>query len=296
MLRLSTTRFTSAHLSKVISHSFRVPFCSSLLRIRSRLSVPPHSAIQRVSRRSYAYNTVTMSPATISSAEVTESATKKRKLGDSEEVTEVPSGSAIPAAPVLQVKLLSDKAKVPTRGSALAAGYDIYGVEDFLIKAQDRGIIATDLAVAIPAGYYGRIAPRSGLATKHGLQTGAGVVDADYRGPLKILLFNQSNEDFQVHAGDRIAQMVIEKIITPEVVAVAELDETDRGENGFGSTGGFGGKPTNVVEDVAMKETEEKTVFVEQATEPVATSPASENEPEKTEAPAEETAPEKSEP
>ncbi|KAK9245562.1 dUTP diphosphatase [Lipomyces tetrasporus] len=173
-----------------------------------------------------------MSPATISSApiteQVTESSNKKRKLVDSDLV--------------LQVKLLSDKAKTPTRGSLLAAGYDIYGVEDVLIKAQDRAMIATDIAVAIPAGHYGRIAPRSGLATKHGIQTGAGVIDADYRGPLKMLLFNQSNQDFQIHAGDRIAQMVIEKIITPEIVTVAELDETDRGANGFGSTGGFGAR------------------------------------------------------
>ncbi|KAK9324417.1 dUTPase-like protein [Lipomyces orientalis] len=222
-----------------------------------------------------------MSPATISSApvteEVTESSNKKRKLVDSDLV--------------LQVKLLSDKAKAPTRGSALAAGYDIYGVEDVLIKAQDRAMIATDIAVAIPAGHYGRIAPRSGLATKHGIQTGAGVIDADYRGPLKMLLFNQSNQDFQVHAGDRIAQMVIEKIITPEVVTVAELDETDRGANGFGSTGGFGDKQVNVVEDTVMEEAEQNTVFVEQAAEPVATSPASENEPEKTGAAVEDTAP-----
>ncbi|KAK9241351.1 dUTPase-like protein [Lipomyces kononenkoae] len=237
-----------------------------------------------------------MSPATISSSQVNESATKKRKLVDSEDKTEIPSlPAAVSSTPVLQVKLLSDKAKVPTRGSALAAGYDIYGVEDYLIKAQDRGVIETDIAVAVPAGYYGRIAPRSGLATKHGLQTGAGVVDADYRGPLKILLFNHSNKDFQVHAGDRLAQMVIEKIITPEVVAVAELDETERGSNGFGSTGGFGGQPAKAAEDAVMKEPKEKAVFVEQASEPVATSPASENEPANIDVPAAQTAPEKSE-
>ncbi|KAK9368658.1 dUTPase-like protein [Lipomyces kononenkoae] len=277
----AVTRAVRAHIGKLIPPSTRVTFRSLHLCIRSSPSSSSPPSVQLISRRFFRSKSITMSPATISSSQA----------------TSVPA--AVPTAPVLQVKLLSDKAKVPTRGSALAAGYDIYGVEDYLIKAQDRGIIETDIAVAIPAGYYGRIAPRSGLATKHGLQTGAGVVDADYRGPLKILLFNHSNEDFQVHAGDRIAQMVIEKIITPEVVAVPELDNTERGSNGFGSTGGFGVRPAKGAEDAAMKEQPEakEAVFVEQTSEPVVTSPASENGPENIQVPATttETAPEKAE-
>jgi dUTP pyrophosphatase len=83
----------------------------------------------------------------------------------------------------------------------------------------------------------GRIAPRSGLAAKHSIQTGAGVIDADYRGQVKVLLFNHGENDFEVKEGDRIAQLVLERIYTPEVVAVEELEESVRGAGGFGSTG-----------------------------------------------------------
>ncbi len=83
----------------------------------------------------------------------------------------------------------------------------------------------------------GRIAPRSGLAAKNFIDTGAGVIDADYRGPVKVLLFNHGESDFEVKEGDRIAQLVIERIYTPEVVEVEELEESVRGAGGFGSTG-----------------------------------------------------------
>lgn len=83
----------------------------------------------------------------------------------------------------------------------------------------------------------GRIAPRSGLAVKHFIDTGAGVIDSDYRGEVKVLLFNHSEVDFEVKEGDRIAQLVIERIYTPEVVVVEELEESVRGAGGFGSTG-----------------------------------------------------------
>lgn len=83
----------------------------------------------------------------------------------------------------------------------------------------------------------GRIAPRSGLASKHFIDTGAGVIDADYRGPVKVLLFNHGDADFAVDEGDRIAQLVLERVATPDVVEAAELDESARGAGGFGSTG-----------------------------------------------------------
>lgn len=83
----------------------------------------------------------------------------------------------------------------------------------------------------------GRIAPRSGLASKHSISTGAGVIDADYRGPVKVLLFNHGEVDYEIKEGDRIAQLVLERIYTPEVQEVEELDETVRGAGGFGSTG-----------------------------------------------------------
>jgi len=97
--------------------------------------------------------------------------------------------------------------------------------------------VPTDLSIAVPEGTYGRVAPRSGLAVKHFLDVGAGVVDADYRGPLGVVLFNFGKEDYQVREGDRIAQLVLERIVTPDVLEVESLDDTQRGEGGFGSTG-----------------------------------------------------------
>lgn len=141
--------------------------------------------------------------------------------------------------PKLKVLLRSDKARVPTKGSKLAAGYDIYASEAGIVPAHGQGMIKTDLTVIVPVGTYGRIAPRSGLAAKHGISTGAGVVDADYRGEIKIILFNHSDQDFDITQGDRIAQLVLEKILLTDVeeITLEQLDETERGSGGFGSTG-----------------------------------------------------------
>ena len=151
-------------------------------------------------------------------------------------------------------------------------------------------MVRTDLSLAIPEDCYGRVAPRSGLAWKHSIDTGAGVIDCDYRGPLKVILFNFSDTDFavsffpaesrhlsgqylipakslwngtfltvlhdvavtkhhvlsmQVKTGDRIAQLILERITIADVQVVDDLDGTDRGEGGFGSTGGFGNKQEN---------------------------------------------------
>ena len=116
------------------------------------------------------------------------------------------------AAPALQVQLLAPTAKAPTRGSAFAAGYDLYASRAATIPARGRAMVETDISVAVPEGTYGRVAPRSGLAVKHGIDTGAGVIDADYRGPVKVLLFNFSDVDFAINEGDRIAQLVIERV------------------------------------------------------------------------------------
>ncbi|KAF2968732.1 hypothetical protein GQX73_g4828 [Xylaria multiplex] len=140
-------------------------------------------------------------------------------------------------SPPLLIKKLSDKARLPTRGSAFAAGYDMYSSQAATVPARGKVLVDTDIAIAVPAGTYGRIAPRSGLASKHSIQTGAGVIDADYRGQVKILLFNHSDTDYAIAEGDRIAQLVIERIYTPKVVEVAELEESVRGAGGFGSTG-----------------------------------------------------------
>ncbi|KAF1349287.1 dUTP diphosphatase [Lizonia empirigonia] len=154
-----------------------------------------------------------------------------------------PSIAAAAAAEhALQVQLLSATATAPTKGSAFAAGHDLYSARDTVIPARGRAIVATDIAISVPVGTYGRVAPRSGLAAKHGIDTMAGVIDADYRGPVGVILANLSDVDFAVKTGDRIAQLIVEKIAMPEVVVVEKLEESVRGAGGFGSTGGFGAK------------------------------------------------------
>ncbi|CAO3571427.1 unnamed protein product [Mortierella alpina] len=137
----------------------------------------------------------------------------------------------------LLVKKLSDKARIPTRGSKHAAGFDLYSAKAMIIPAQSQGIVPTDISIAVPEGTYGRVAPRSGLAVKHFVDVGAGVVDYDYRGPLGIVLFNFGKNDFVVEEGDRIAQLVLEKIHMCDALEVEDLDSTERGSGGFGSTG-----------------------------------------------------------
>ncbi|CAA3019812.1 deoxyuridine 5 -triphosphate nucleotidohydrolase-like [Olea europaea subsp. europaea] len=137
----------------------------------------------------------------------------------------------------LRVKKLSEKAVLPSRASPLSAGYDLSSAIETKVPARGKALIPTDLSIAIPEGTYARIAPRSGLAWKHSIDVGAGVIDADYRGPIGVILFNHSDVDFEVKAADRIAQLIIEKILTPEVTEVDDLDSTIRGSGGFGSTG-----------------------------------------------------------
>ena len=95
----------------------------------------------------------------------------------------------------------------------------------------------TGIAIAIPPSFYARIAPRSGLSVKSSIDIGAGVVDADYRGPVKVCLIYNGTSDFKVNIRDRIAQLILEQIITPDIQEVSELDDTSRGSSGFGSTG-----------------------------------------------------------
>lgn len=137
----------------------------------------------------------------------------------------------------LKVKKLSDKAVLPSRGSPLSAGYDLSSAVETKVPARGKALIATDLSIAIPEGTYARIAPRSGLTWKNSIDVGAGVIDADYRGPVGVILFNHSDVDFEVKVGDRIAQLIIQKIMTPDVFEVDDLDSTVRGAGGFGSTG-----------------------------------------------------------
>ena len=145
--------------------------------------------------------------------------------------------SQSPSSIPLLIQKLSPSATIPTRGSAHAAGYDIYASTPTTISAKNKALVSTSIAIAVPPGTYGRIAPRSGLASKHFLDTGAGVIDADYRGEVKVLLFNFSDTDYEVKQGERVAQLVLERIVTPDVVEVETLEVSMRGAGGFGSTG-----------------------------------------------------------
>ena len=150
----------------------------------------------------------------------------------------IPMAAASGVSYSLKVHRLRETAVLPTRGSHGAAGYDLYSVEDKLIASKDRAVVQTGLAIGVPPGSYGRIAPRSGLALKHGIDVGAGVVDADYVGEVGVVLFNHDyRSDFFVKRGDRIAQLVLECIYRPDVVEVSETACTSRGGAGFGSTG-----------------------------------------------------------
>jgi dUTP pyrophosphatase len=132
---------------------------------------------------------------------------------------------------------LHPAAKLPTRGSAHAAGLDLCSIEDVLLEAGARAAVRTGLSVAIPEGFYGRVAPRSGLAVNYGLDVLAGVIDSDYRGEIICALVNHGRERFVIEAGQRVAQLIIEAIITPEPAWADALEETARGAGGFGSTG-----------------------------------------------------------
>ena len=141
------------------------------------------------------------------------------------------------APTALLIKRLTPQAILPIRGSPHSAGLDLSASIETVIPAKGKGIVKTGLSVACPANTYARIAPRSGLAVKKFIDVGAGVVDADYRGEVGVVLFNFGDEDFTVAPGDRVAQLIIEQIVMSEVVEVDELDETVRGAGGYGSTG-----------------------------------------------------------
>ena len=129
----------------------------------------------------------------------------------------------------------------PTRASSLAAGFDIVAANENPIEIMPgkRTLVPSGIAIALPEGYEAQIRPRSGLAFKHGVTVlnSPGTIDADYRGEIKVILINHGEEPFVVERGMRIAQMLIARVDAPELVPVAVLSDTVRGEGGFGSTG-----------------------------------------------------------
>ena len=139
----------------------------------------------------------------------------------------------------IKIKKLSETAQIPTKASEYAAGYDLYAGEDIKIWSNTTEMIPTNLAVEIPEGYFGAIYARSGLAAKRGLRPAncVGVIDSDYRGGIVIALRNDSNHSQNIKKGDRIAQLVIQPYAPVEFHEVIELDCSERGSCGFGSTG-----------------------------------------------------------
>jgi dUTP pyrophosphatase len=140
----------------------------------------------------------------------------------------------------IPITLTHVAAKMPKRACPTDAGADLHAVENYVLHPGDRIAIETGLSLAIPEGFYGQIAPRSGLAAKSGVMTMAGVIDASYRGAVKAILYNASplgSPPVRISTGDRIAQLIILPCSLAEFITVESLPDTTRGQGGFGSSG-----------------------------------------------------------
>ena len=139
----------------------------------------------------------------------------------------------------LYVKQLTTESVVPTYAHEDDAGMDLRSSEDVILPAGGRGLVGTGIAMALPQGYVGLVHPRSGLAAKNGVTVlnAPGTIDEGYRGEVKVILLNTSDEAFVITPGDRIAQLIIQKVEHPRVIVMEDLGDTTRGEGGFGSTG-----------------------------------------------------------
>ena len=150
----------------------------------------------------------------------------------------MPSTNSVPVA----IKRLAhgEGLDLPAYATEGAAGMDVLAAEDVMLAPGARHAVATGLAVAIPPGFEIQVRPRSGLALKHGISVPntPGTIDSDYRGELKVILINHGAEDFAIRRGDRIAQLVLAPVTLASWLEVDSLDETARGQGGFGSTGG----------------------------------------------------------
>ena len=132
---------------------------------------------------------------------------------------------------------LSEAGRAPERKSDESAGYDLRSAHRAAVPAHGKVVVKTDIQILVPEGTYARIAPRSSLAAQEHIDVGAGVVDRDYRGNVQVVLFNHGSAEFVVEKGDRIAQLICERIAYPEVQQCETLPCTHRGTDGFGSTG-----------------------------------------------------------
>jgi len=142
---------------------------------------------------------------------------------------------------MLQIKFvkLREGAHIPQKAHEDDAGFDLYASEDSMLKAHDFGCVPTAISIELPHGTEAQVRPRSGLAAKHGITVlnAPGTIDAGYRGEVKVILINHSDLDFEITAGMRIAQMVISTVVNAEFIEASSLEDSDRGEGGFGSSG-----------------------------------------------------------
>lgn len=138
---------------------------------------------------------------------------------------------------IIPIKKLHPAAQLPTRANPGDAGLDLYSIEELTLKPGERVVVKTGISVALPMGYFARICDRSGLAVKHGLHCLAGICDESYRGEYKVCLINLGKEEITLLAGQRVAQMIVEKYLDVEWNVVDELPLSQRGVNGFGSSG-----------------------------------------------------------
>lgn len=137
---------------------------------------------------------------------------------------------------VLKFMKTVSEAIEPSRAYEKAAGCDLRSIHYCYIPARGRGVIDTGLIIELPKGCYGRIAPKSGLALFKGIDVGAGVIDEDYRGVIKVILFNHSDQPFEVNKGDSVAQLICERILYPTTIEVKKMSTTERAAQGFGSS------------------------------------------------------------
>jgi dUTP pyrophosphatase len=137
----------------------------------------------------------------------------------------------------MEVQRLCSQAIIPRRATVGSVGYDLFSIEDVTVNPNELACVSTGIAVKLPIGTYGRVAPRSGFTVKYNTHVGAGVIDPDYTGEIKVVLYNVGKIPTRIKAFERIAQLIVEKCSTPQVIEVSAITETLRGNGGFGSTG-----------------------------------------------------------
>jgi dUTP pyrophosphatase len=137
----------------------------------------------------------------------------------------------------IKIKRLHPEAKLPSYAHVGDAGMDLFSAEDYIIKPQDRQKIGTGISIEIPEGYVGLVWDKSSVAATHGLKHLGGVMDAGYRGEYIVTLINLSDKEYRIHKGDKVAQLLIQKVEHPDIEEVSELSDSSRGTGAFGSTG-----------------------------------------------------------